>query len=498
MEKLKEFKEHLKEIAKLDFARWVLYWDQRIYMPPKAQEARAEVYGKLSRMHHEMLVSLKTGEFVEHFNRSEVLKSLNERDRALIHVVTKLYRRRVAIPADLYERFQTTCSKAESGWEKAREKSNFDLFRPYLEEIVDLVRQFADLYGYEENPYDAWLEEFEPGMTTKELKEIIKPLQKNLVPYLKRLKEGSRPNDDFLKGEFSVEKQKELSLRALRAIGYDFDAGRLNTTVHPFQITMGPSDVRVTTRFDPNDLRSSLFLTLHEGGHALYDQGFDSSLYWTPLADGASEGIHESQSRLWENLIGRSLSFWKFFYSQLVEVFPAFKAVPIEDFYRAVNIVEPSLIRVEADEVTYNLHIMLRFELEEALLNGRIEAKQLPELWRDAMDRYLGVIPQNDAQGVLQDVHWSSGYFGYFPSYMLGNLYAAQIFATAKKEIVGLQDKIAAGDLATLREWLREKIHKHGKTYEPKELMERVTGEKLKSDYFIDYITEKYNSIYRI
>ncbi|MGQ9734375.1 MAG: carboxypeptidase M32 [Candidatus Bipolaricaulia bacterium] len=499
MEELKRFKEYVREMGKLGSAAALLNWDQQTYIPRRGHEARAEVLGKLARLAFEMLISPQMAEFIEKLDRPEVKAGLSEQDRAMIRVVAKEHRRKKAIPPELYEQFVITTSKAHSVWEEARAKSDFSLFKPYLEKIVAFVRQFAELYGYKENPYDALLEDYEPGLTARELKGIIEPLQRELVPFLQRLiEEGEPPRRDFLKGTFSTKKQEELTLRALRAMGYDFEAGRQDTTAHPFTITIGPGDVRVTTRFDPKDLLSALFSSIHEGGHALYDQGIAPELRWTGLDEGASMGLHESQSRTWENLVGRSLPFWEFFYPNLQELFPRFKQVPLDDFYRAVNYVEPSFIRVEADEVTYNLHIMLRFELEEGLLNKRIEAEELPPLWNESMKRYLGIVPPNDAKGVLQDVHWSAGSFGYFPSYMLGNLYAAQLFQAAEREIPDLWGKIAKGELRPLREWQQEKIHKFGKIYEPKELLEKVTGEGPNPQHFLRYIKAKFGEVYRL
>ena len=499
MEELKRFKEYVREMGKLESTVALLHWDQQTYIPKRGHEARAEVVGKLARMAFEMLISPQMAEFIDKLDRPEVKEGLSEQDRAMIRVLAREHRRRKAIPPDLYEQFVITTSKAQAIWQEAKRKSEFELFRPYLEKIVDFVRRFAELIGYEENPYDALIEEFEPGMTARKLEGIIARLREQLLPFFQQLmEEGQRPRTDFLKGRFPIEKQRELTLRALHAMGYDFEAGRQDTSAHPFTTTIGPNDVRITTRFLEDELLSALFGSIHEGGHALYGQGLAPELRWTGLDESPSMGLHESQSRLWENLIGRSRPFWEFFYPQLQELFPQFKEVPLEEFYRAVNLVEPSFIRVEADEVTYNFHIMLRFELEEGLLNRRIEVKDLPELWNAAMKEYLGIVPPDDAKGVLQDIHWSSGYFGYFPSYMLGNLYAAQIFAAAKRELPDLEERIAHGELLPLREWLKEKIHRHGRIYEPEELLEKVTGEGPSPKYFVDYITEKFSEVYRL
>ena len=496
---LQRFKDYVREMGKLGAATALLHWDQRTYIPPKGHQGRAEVIGKLAKMAFEMLISPEMAEFIAELDRPEVKENLNEQDRAMVRVLAREHRRRKAIPPELYEQFVVTTSQAQTVWERARKESNFEAFRPWLEKIVDFARQFAELIGYEENPYDALIEEFEPGMTARQLNEIIEQLRKRLVPFVRELTErGQRPRTDFLRGKFPIEKQRELTLRALKAMGYDLEAGRQDTSAHPFTITVGPGDVRITTRFSEDDLLSALFGSIHEGGHALYDQGIAPELRWTGLDEGASMGLHESQSRLWENLVGRSRPFWEFFYLQLQELFPEFKGVPLDDFYRAVNLVEPSFIRVEADEVTYNLHIMLRFELEEGLVNKRIEVQDLPELWNTAMKNYLGIVPPDDAQGVLQDVHWSAGMIGYFPSYMLGNLYAAQIFDTAKRELPGLEEQIARGELLPLRDWLREKIHRHGRIYEPEELLKRVTGEGPNPEHFLNYIHMKFSEVYRL
>ncbi len=499
MEILDSYKTLLSEIGKLDSAASLLAWDERTYIPEKAHEARSDVLGKLSKMSFELFTSDKMGEYLERLSEAELFSSLGEVDQASVRRVRKDYRRFRAIPPALYEQYTIDRSRSEFAWEKARAEDNFAAFEPHLTKMVDYARQFAELFGYEENPYDALLEDYEPGMTAAELKTIIEPLRSQLVPFVQQLlSEGTPPDNSFLHGNFPTEKQKALSLQVLKAMHYDFDAGRLDVTVHPFTTRIGPNDTRITTRYLEDNLLSSLFSSIHEGGHALYDQGIPKELTWSGLDDGASMGIHESQSRMWENMIGRSQEFWTFFYPTLVETFPQFADVPLDSFYRATNRVAPSLIRIEADEVTYNLHIMLRFELEEALLNRRIEVKDLPDLWRDAMKRYLGVVPESDANGVMQDVHWAGGLIGYFPTYMLGNLYAAQIFHTAQQEIDDLPGKIRRGELLPLREWLREKIHRFGRIYEPKDLLQQVTGEGPNSQYFIDYVRTKFSEVYRL
>ena len=363
--------------------------------------------------------------------------------------------------------------------------------------MVEYARRFADYYGYEEHPYNGLLEEYEPGMTVDKLQAISRPLRDRLVPFLKRIQtEGTPPDPTPIQGSFDVDRQRELARRALETITYDFAAGALDDVAHPFTISIASGDVRVTNRYLEDNVTSGLFGALHEGGHALYGQGMPDALYELHLAGGASYGIHESQSRTTENLLGRSLAFWKYFQPSLAELFPQFRNVAPEALYRAVNVVSPSLIRVEADEVTYNLHIMLRAELEMGLIAGDIAVAELPERWNDAMKRYLGVTPPNDSLGVLQDVHWSVGYFGYFPSYMLGNLYASQIASRTRSDLPDLDERIAAGDIGVLIEWLRAHVHVLGGVYQPDDLIRRITGESLDASHFVRYVETKYSDIY--
>jgi carboxypeptidase Taq len=373
------------------------------------------------------------------------------------------------------------------------------VFEPWLKKMVDYARRFADYYGYEGHPYNGLLEDYEPGMTVDALGSIIEALRKELVPFLQRLQsEGTPPDGSSIRGTFPVNQQRELARRALESIAYDFQAGALDDVAHPFTIGIAYGDIRVTNRYLEDHLTSGLYGALHEGGHALYGQGIPEDLFALRLADGASNGIHESQSRMVENQLGRSLPFWKSFQPILAEVFPAFRGVTADVLYRAVNEVTPSLIRVEADEVTYNLHIMLRTELETGLIAGEIDVAELPERWNEAMQRYLGIVPANDAQGVLQDVHWSVGYFGYFPSYMLGHLYAAQMAAKMQVDVPDLDERIAAGDLQAMLGWLREHVHRHGGVYRPDELIRRITGEALEPAYFMQYVQKKYGEIYGV
>ncbi len=494
MDARSKYMEVLSELGKLNSAVALLSWDEETHMPKKGLDLRAETVGKLSRMAFELSTSDELGRCIEQLEGRD---DLSEKETASVRVVGKEYRRNKSVPPALFEEFTIAQSKSQAAWAEAKRASDFETFRPHLEKMVDYVRRFAELYGYEESPYDALLDRYEPGMTSSRLRAIIEPLRERLVPFLDRLlDEGTPPDGSVLDGRFPVDAQRAMARTVLERIGYDFDAGALDDTMHPFTTQIAPGDVRVTNRYLERNPLSGLFGALHEGGHALYGQGMDDDLYALQLADGASYGFHESQSRLIENQIGRSKPFWTFFRPILLDAFHALDGVSVDALYRAANLVSRSLIRVEADEVTYNLHIMLRFELETKLLDGSIRVADLPALWSDAMVRYVGASPTDDADGVLQDVHWSTGMIGYFPSYMLGNLYAAQIARALREEVPSLDEQIAGGDFAPLLAWLRDRIHRFGAIYEPPELIDRIAGGPLSPEPFLAYVTEKYSDIY--
>lgn len=494
---LKRLLEQVKVAAKFDYAASLLSWDQQTKMPDGGAEGRAEVYAAVKTEGFKLFTSDKIGEILRRLAGLE--EELDTEKQALIRRVGAIYQRSKAIPPDLFRAFSEVKSKAYTTWVEAKQKSDFALFQPSLEKIVEFVRQFAELYGYENNPYDGLLPDYEPGLTTEDLRKIVNNLRKHLVPFVRLLTEQpNKPDDSILQGHFPEDLQRQLCLQILEVIGYDFNTGRLDTTAHPFTTSVGPDDVRVTTHFVIDKLAPALFATIHEGGHALYDQGIDPLVKWLYLDTGYSSGLHESQSRMWENLVGRGLPFWRFFYPKLQNIFSHFRGIALEDFYRAINTVKLSPIRIYADEVTYNLHIVLRFEIEEALLRGELEVKDLPELWNAKMQEYLGIMPRNDAEGVLQDVHWSQGYFGYFPTYMLGNLYAAQLHAAARREITNLEEEIAKGNLDILLKWFRAKVHRFGLIREAPELLQEVTGKGPTSEPWLDYVKEKFSKIYCI
>lgn len=491
---LTAYKEHLEEMNIISSALALLSWDQETHMPTRGITVRSQVTGRFAKNLFELSISPEFGETLKVLEKND---SLTLEERASVRDMAKQFHRQKAIPPALIEEHATVQSQSQAAWVEARKQSDFSLFQPLLTKMVDYARRFADYYGYENHPYDALLEEYEPGMTVEKLQTIIEPLREQLVPFLQRLAtEGAPPDTAPIKGSFAVDKQLELARVALQLIGYDFDAGALDSVAHPFTTAIAFDDVRVTNRYLEDQVTSGLFGALHEGGHALYNQGMPENLYDLRLAGGSSNGIHESQSRMIENLLGRGLPFWKHFQPVLAGIFPQFRDILPEAVYRAVNVVTPSFIRVEADEVTYNLHIMLRAELEAGLIAGEIQVADLPERWNEAMDRYLGVTPPNDAVGVLQDVHWSIGYFGYFPSYMLGNLYASQMATKIHQDLPDLDERIVAGDIHVLIDWIKKHVHQLGGVYQPDELMTLITGQTLDASHFVRYVEAKYSDIY--
>nr|WP_041606257.1 carboxypeptidase M32 [Halothermothrix orenii] len=496
----KSFLEFVQKIKAYDSAQSLLYWDMVTGMPEKGVSKRASIISLLSTEVFKMSTSDKMKEYLDNFSRQEVNKDLDPVMKGIVRECKKNYDRFKKIPEDKYRDFVRLKSEAESIWKKAKQNDDFNLFRPYLEKIVDYLNEFIDIWGYEGNKYNTLLDHYEPGVTVEKLDDIFTDLKASIVPLLKRVKDAQdKPDDSFLKEYYDPATQEKLCELLLEEIGYDFKAGRLDESEHPFTIGINSGDVRVTTHYYPHNLTSALFSSLHEGGHAIYDQNIDPELDETPLHDGASMGIHESQSRFWENIIGRSYNFWKSYYGKVRKLFPEqLNDISLDEFYRAINKVEPSMIRVEADELTYNLHIMVRYEIEKALINRELEVAELPEVWNQKMKEYLGIEPENDKEGVLQDVHWSNALFGYFPSYALGNIYAAQFYNTIKKEINNYDELISKGHFQPIKEWLGDKIHKYGKLLTPTEIIKKVTGEEINSRYLIKYLENKYSKIYKL
>lgn len=491
----KDFKELLKEQNAYKETIALTAWDMRTKIPKKGVEQRSEVMGFLSGKLHQLETSEKMKYFID------VLKDHSE-DAIIKKTVAECeetYERNRKIPSDEYKEYVMLQSKSESIWQEAREKDDFSLFQPYLEKLVEYNQKFANYWGYEDHIYDALLENYEPGVTVKTLDQVFPDLRKSLTALLDKISVSSvQPDPSILEGHFPKEDQEAFSVDILGKMGYDFASGRLDETVHPFAIALNQNDVRITTRYDETDFRSAIFGTVHEGGHALYEQNISKKLANTPLSGGTSMGIHESQSLFWENFVGRTESFWKSHYDLFKSYAPkSFQAVPLDKFYRAVNEVKPSFIRIEADELTYSLHIMIRYELEKGLISGDIKVADLPKLWNELMQEYLGITPPTDSVGVLQDIHWAGGDFGYFPSYALGYMYAAQFNHALKKEM-NVDEQIASGDFSPIREWLTKNIHQYGKMKKPLEIVKDVTNEDLDSKYLVDYLTEKYAGIYKL
>ncbi|MNI19609.1 putative metalloprotease YpwA [compost metagenome] len=498
--KLGEFKKLVRKIKQYDEAVGLIYWDMRTGAPKKGLETRSEVVGELSTDVFRMSTSEAMGAYLDIFTEPAQLEQLDPISRKMVEECKKEYDRSKKIPEEEYQAYVVLTSQAETIWEEARHKSDYAQFQPYLEKIVATNIRFIELWGYEGNKYNTLLDMYEPGMTVEKLDEVFSELRKKLVPLLQAIQASThQPDRSFLDQNYDKEKQKQFSLFILEQMHYDFAAGRLDETAHPFATGLNPGDVRITTRYILNEVTAALFGTIHEGGHALYEQNISEELIGTNLCTGTSMGIHESQSRFWENVIGRSKAFWNRYYTDLQARFPEqLDQVDVEAFYHAINHIEPSLIRVEADELTYNLHIMIRYEIEKGLINGTIQVVDLPEVWNAKYQEYLGVTPTTDADGVLQDVHWAGGAFGYFPSYSLGNMYAAQFTNTLRKELPGFDELIAAGNLEPIKAYLIDKIYKHGKLLTPDEIILQVTGEELNPEYLVEYLEEKYKALYQI
>ena len=494
------FHQKLTDIAQLKSALAVLNWDKDVFMPPKGSGPRAAMLAYLAGELHEKVLSKEFRELLRDAKEASDANELSPGDRAIAREIWRDVSREEKLPVEFVKELTQVTSEAYHIWLDARKKSDFSLFAPHLTKIVELKRREAELVGFKQSPYDALVDTFEPYATTEEVAATLGDLKNFLVPFLARIKNSkAKVSRDFITGDFDITKQKAFCVLAAKKIGYDFDAGRLDVSAHPFSTSFHPLDARITTRYSRSELMQSIGGVIHETGHALYEQGLPAARFGTPLAEAVSLGIHESQSRLWENLVGKSRAFWTYFYPLLREEFPTpLRNVPLDNFYRAINGVKPSFIRVEADEVTYNLHIILRFEIERALVEGDIMVEDLPRIWKSKMKDLLGLDVPDDSLGVLQDVHWSGGMIGYFPTYSLGNLYSAQFFAAAKRDLPALEEEMARGEFSKLLGWLREKIHVHGKLYSAQQLAENATGEKLNSKYFADYISRKYSEIYEL
>ncbi len=496
---IKKLKKIDSEINLLAHTSSLLSWDQETYIPSGSIEERSRQLSLLSGLIHERLTSdVVKSVFAgaESFEDLD-LSALDETGRGYVRKFFDNYRKQTALSADLVMELSRQASITQSVWVEARKKDDFKLFSQQFEKLLSLVLEKAKRFGYEKSPYDALLDEYEKGMTASEVDSVFTPLETEVRKLLEKIKSSSQIDDSFLRKHYPSHLQEKAGKLLLPPMGYDMSRGRLDISAHPFTTKLGFDDVRITTRYDENYYPSGLYSIIHEAGHALYEQGISGKLKDTCLGEGTSLGIHESQSRMWENFIGRSLAFWKYFTPQLKNIFSDnLGDVDYMMLFKAVNRVEPSFIRVEADEVTYNLHVILRFRIEKELVEGNIKVEDLPDVWNSLSSDLLGIIPDSNRNGVLQDVHWSMGAIGYFPTYLLGNLYCAQFFDKLEQDKGCTDPFVEKGELSLILNWLRENIHQHGSLYTPGELVNKVTGKPLDSEYFIRYLNSKYQQVY--
>ena len=492
-----------RESRHLEKALAVLRWDQETYLPEKGVQERSEQLALLEGIAHERLTSPETGRLLSELGSARENPGGDEKlpalERDFLKTLRRDYDRAVMLPGDFVRDAARAEGLSQAAWIRARQDNDFSVFLPHLVKMIDFARQKAVYWGWRDNPYDGLLDIYEPGMGAASISAVFTPLGQRLSTLLKKIACQPRPDNSFLVEDYQVDNQVCFSRDLLDRLGFDARRGRLDISAHPFTTILGSDDIRVTTRYLPRQVQAGVFATIHEAGHAFYEMDFPDEIRGTCLADGASMGIHESQSRLWENVIGRGKPFWEGMLPALKAYFPAqLYKVALDDFYRAINLVEPSLIRVEADEVSYSLHIILRFELERELLSGSLDPARLPAVWRQKMKDLLGIEPETDSEGVLQDVHWSMGAFGYFPSYALGNLYGLEFWEKLKADIPAADTLIAKGEFAPIRAWLRDTIYVWGRRLEPPALLKTVTGKTLSSEPFLAYIESKYAEIYGI
>ena len=495
-----ELKTRLIEIDDIQAAAGLLSWDQSTYMPPGSAAARARQLATLGRLAHEKFIAPAIGELLDDLQPYEQSLPYDSDEASLIRVTRRDYERAIKVPPSFQAELNSHSAESYQAWAKARPENDFAVVQPYLEKTLDLSRQLANFFPGYEHIADPLIDFADYGMKASTVRALFADLREQLVPLVQAITAQPPADDSCLRQSFPEERQLAFGMEVIKRLGYDLERGREDKTHHPFTTKFSIGDVRITTRVKENNLSEALFSTIHEAGHALYEQGVRPDLEGTPLAEGTSAGVHESQSRLWENLVGRSRGFWRFFYPRFQTVFPdQLASVPLETFYRAVNRVERSLIRTDADEVTYNLHVMLRFDLELDLLTGHLAIRDLPEVWRERFKADLGIVPPDDRDGVLQDVHWYAGVIGgSFQGYTLGNIMSTQFFEAALQAHPGIPAEIEAGEFATLHGWLQEHIYQHGRKYTAPELIERVTGGPLSIEPYIRYLRTKYGELYEL
>jgi carboxypeptidase Taq len=498
--KLDTLRERLKEVSYLQSTYALLGWDQQVMMPKGAAPYRAEILGYIGTEIHNKFVRLDDGNVLSDLVTASKKRELSERDSRMVEELWHDFEKEKKLPAAHVAELEALRSASQHAWEGAKAKGDFSKVAPYLEKMVAVFKRQAEYLGYPDHPYDALLDYYESGLTTAGVTGILEEVKAFLIPFIRKIrKEGEKVTESKIFGSYDVDAQVAFSNELSKQMGFNFHMGRLDKSTHPFSEGFHPTDVRMTTRFSERDVRESISGTMHETGHSLDEQGLPEDYRGTPLGAARSFGVHESQSRLWENNLGKSKAFLTYLYPRILKAFPkSHKKLPQNELYRSWNAVTPSLIRVAADEVTYNLHIIIRFELEKALIEGSLKVKDLPKAWNAKYKEYLGVNVPNNTKGVMQDIHWYCGYFGYFPTYTLGNLYAAQLYHAINKKVPKLDQKLAKGDCKAVKEWLNTHIHRHGRYYSVEELMRQATGEAPTGRYFIDYIREKYGAIYKL
>jgi len=496
-----ELIETVKEAQLLGSTASLLSWDQETMMPPGGVDHRARQLAQLARMRHEMSTTPRLGELLNACEDDDALTSNPIKESAVnLREIRHDYDRATKLPASLVEELVRTTSKAKHEWVEARQADDFNHFKPWLEKVIELKRQCAKCYGYgsDGEPWDALADSYEPGATAKWIESVFTPLRQSLVDLLHRLMDApKKPSNAFNQLKLPIEKQDKFVRFVADAIGFDFQRGRLDQSAHPFCSGTHCNDIRMTTRFVDHNVNDALGSTMHESGHGMYEQGLPAEHIGTPMGSSVSLSIHESQSRMWENQVGRSPAFWKWCYPKLTEFFgSAIEGFSFDQVYEGANIVRPDFIRVEADEVTYNMHIMVRFEIERDLLSGNLEAADVPVAWNSKYKDYLDLDVPDDRSGCLQDIHWSMGALGYFPTYTLGNLFAAQFFDSAERNLPDLNGQFERGEFANLKTWLNEQIHSQGMRYRSQDLCEQVTGKPLSSQPLLDYLEQKLAPIY--
>lgn len=486
----------MQKAADLNYASAVLGWDQEVYMPAKGADARARQLATLATTAHELLTSDQFGKLLSELSAAG---DLTDEQKCNVSLSNEDYQKNKKLSHEFVDELSRLTSECFNAWIAAREQNDFSLFAPSLSKMVALKRKQASLYGYKDHPYNALLDEYEKGANIAMLDVVFNGIKEQLPLLLNKIKSAPQVSNDCFHRNFPKQQQWDFSIDVLKGMGFDFEAGRQDYSVHPFTTSFASTDVRVTTRVDENNFSSMLWSCIHEGGHGLYEQGLPETQYGLPLGAATSLGIHESQSRLWENCVGRSLGFWQHHFPVLQQYFPEqLIDISAEDFFKAANKVQPSLIRTEADELTYHFHVLIRYEIEKQLIEGTIEAEELPAKWNELYQKYLGITPPDHKTGVLQDVHWSHGMFGYFPTYTLGSFYASQFFDQAVKDIPWLETQIQSGEMTNLLAWLRTKVHQYGRRYTSEELCTAITGKKLDPSIFVTQMTAKYQQVYGI